>query len=58
LKLGISEHEVAVLPLRHNFWFVAVVALTCTQEGDKENRKKYISNSFRIYTVHVILFDE
>jgi len=56
LKSGISEYEVAVLPLDHNIWFVIVVTLTCIEEGDKENGKKYIPKSFRIYAIHPILF--
>jgi hypothetical protein len=56
LKSGISEHEVAVLPIDQNIWFVTVVTLTCIEEGDKENGKKYISKNFRIHAFHPVLF--
>jgi len=56
LKSGISEYEVAVFPLDHNIWFVIVVTLNCIEEGDKENGKKYITNSFKIYASHPVLF--
>jgi len=56
LKSGISEHEVAVLPLDHNVWFVIIVTLNYIEEGDKENGKKYISKSFRMYAKHLVLF--
>jgi hypothetical protein len=56
LKSGISECEVAVLPFDHNICFVIVVTLTCIEEGDNDNGKKYVSKSFRIYALHPILF--
>jgi hypothetical protein len=64
LKLDVSEHEVALRLLNHNVlvvvFIVVVIAatttLTCTEEGDEENRKKYLPKSFRIYTLHLILF--